>query len=985
MPKNRPDPWAHDAIAPARAVPAASARAIDALIRQAGQSRPHLAAALAEGALRLAVMRALAGSPFLSTLIRSDPDRLERLASLGPAGFVTAALDELRALSGCENETDLMSGLRNLREAVALAIALADLAEVWSLEPVVSALSDFAETACQVAADWLLQRVIDSGQLVLAHPKAPPLTPANSGFVVLGMGKLGGRELNYSSDIDLIVLFDSEKVRARDGGDAYEILVRLTQRFVRLIHERTGDGYVQRVDLRLRPDPNATPVALSFEAAEYYYQSAALTWERAAFIKARPVAGDIVAGHDFLERIRPFIWRRSVDFSVARDVQDLTIDMQQHFEQDEFALPGFDVKRGRGGIRQIEFYIQVHQLLVGGRDPRVRATGSLDALQRLVAAGRIGARDAALLEEAYRLFRMVEHRLQMVHDHQTQILPRDRRELTRLAALCGFSSFKAFETRLTNMARKVDRLYAKLAPPALAQDRLPQWPEALANALERRGFPQPQQAAEMIDGWRRGRYRALRTDRARDLLEQQLSSLLDAFVKSGDAFATLVKFDNFLSRLPSGVQLLSLFEANPQLMERVNRILSIAPSLGDALSRKPALLDRMLDPDAFKPLPSQALLEAELGGWVAGIRDLEEVLDLSRRWVNERRFLLGTQFLDGAVRPDEVRGNLARLAEVAIAIIVPRVCAAFAAAHGQVAGRGLQLLALGRFGGGELHPGSDLDMLFLFDDGPEQDSDGTKPLSATLYFNRLSQRIITSLSAATAEGSLYEIDTRLRPSGNKGLLAVSRAAFLAYERDDAWTWEHMALTRARCVWGDPGAGRAIERDIAHVLGARRADPATLRRDIMDMRAEMDQHRPPRNDWDLKLLAGGLIDLEFIIHYLQLRSLAGSPDLLSPSLDRAIERLAAAHLIDDRAGAALREAVATLEAAQMFVRLCFDNPPDEAAWTEAARATLARAMGKANFRAAVRAIGKARQTVQDQWKTAFGETREALQGGLTYDA
>ncbi|MFC3713394.1 bifunctional [glutamine synthetase] adenylyltransferase/[glutamine synthetase]-adenylyl-L-tyrosine phosphorylase [Sphingoaurantiacus capsulatus] len=895
--------------------------------------------------LKLANAAALAWdySPFLRSLMRRRDDTLRRLAEAGPDVALTEAFARL------DGEAAVAKRMRQAKADVALIAGLADMAGLWPLEIVTRALSDLAD------------RTLDLAVAAAVAERAPGADP--KGFAVLGLGKLGSHELNYSSDVDLILLHDRASLPRRERDDPDEAALRVAKRVVELMQARDGDGYVFRVDLRLRPSSEATPITLPWEAAESYYQSEALPWERAAFIRARACAGDKKLGQAFLDNIGPFVWRRSLDYTAIRDIEEISLRIRDHFDEGQEVGPGFDLKRGRGGIREVEFFAQIHQMIFGGRETGLRAPATLDALAALAAAGRIGADDAAQLGDAYRLYRTVEHRIQMRDDEQTHAVPTAAPARTALAKACGLDGWRSLERLLESATRVVAKRYDGLIARAEG-DRLPRDAAALTKAFKARKFPEGPALVEMVGRWRGGSYRALRSPDAQRVLENVLPALVEALAEQPDPAGAARRLDGFLEQLPAGVQFLGLIEANPRLLGLLGRLLGVTPVLADALARTPDLFDVLLDPEAFAPLPDAPTLAEELRLY-AGKGHIEDKLDRVRRWTAERRFQIGAQLIEGHADPLAAATAYAGLADAAFAVLAPAVEEAFAETHGRVAGSELLVLGLGRFGGRALTARSDLDIIFLFSGSHEGQSDGEKPLPATLYFNRLAQRLTAALSVPTAAGALYEVDTRLRPSGGQGLLAVTIDTFAAYQQQDAWTWEHMALTRARVVIGAGAARAAVERAIDAALHMDR-DAEKLRTDVLAMRDEMEAHKPGTGLWDVKLGAGALVDLEFIVHYLQLRDRAAfTPDL----------RAACAALIE--AGAlppALLDAHDLMTRLLVMLRLVIPGTGAIAKIPADVGARLAASTGHKDLAALEAALKLAKAAVLEAWEAAFGSKR-----------
>lgn len=899
---------------------------------------PELAALLPSGltpALTKAAGAAWADAPFLKGLIRGRPAILALLAGAGPEAALAAAL----AQAG-DAAQPIMPRLRTARRDVALVAALADLAGLWGLEQVTAALSDFTDLAIDAAI-----------AAALAERGAPP-----RGLTALALGKLGSRELNYSSDADLIFVHDPDLIPRRGNEDPGEAAVRITRRAVAILGDLTPDGYVARIDLRLRPASEITPMSISLAAAEHYYQSEALTWERVAFIRARAVGGDVAMGSDFLVRIRPFVWRRSLDYTAVRDIQSVSLRIRDHFDGGQAVGPGFDLKRGRGGIREVEFFAQINQLIWGGRDPALRCPATLDGLAALAAAGHVPPAEAERLAASYRALRTLEHRLQMRRDEQTHAVPRLIADRQAVARLCGLKDAKALEAglaRLTDpVAAAYDRLIQAAAPAATPVPADPKaWLKQHHPALVKLLPP-------LIASWRQGKYRALRSESARADFEAVLPGLIERLAAAADPATAAARLDGLLAALPAGAQFLALLRANPRLVGLLGNLVGITPVLAQALARDPALFDVMLSPDAFAPLPDAETLTAQLAGLCRGAQGLEDVLDRVRRWTAEYRFQLGAQLIEGHAGALAVGRSLADLADAAVRILLPVVAADYAAVHGRVPGGELVVLALGRHGGRAMTHASDLDLVFLFSGHHETLSDGAKPLPASQYFNRLAARLVTALSVPTAAGALYEVDTRLRPWGAKGNLALSVGSFARYQMEEAESWEHMALTRARVV-----AGPAADADaVIHAVLSQPRDVGALRSSVLQMRADMAAAKKPQGRFDVKLAAGGLVDLEFIVHFRQLASARG----LHPELPAALAQLIA----DGQLPADLARAHDVLARCLIWLRLLFAGARVPDALPEPVAAILARALGAANFAGLVEQLAIAREQVRVAWAQTF---------------
>lgn len=873
---------------------------------------------LSRHALVEAIRRAREHSPFLANLL--DREGEPSGASLNAPAVIATDVPTARAL-------------RLARKRLALQVAVGDLAGLFDLTEVTHRLTDFAD----LALDQAIRTAITE--------RTPHAEPA--GFVAIALGKQGSRELNYSSDIDPIFLFDPRTLPIRGNEDPVDAAVRIGRRVIELLQARDADGYVLRVDLRLRPTPEVTPIAVPIDAAIVYYESQALPWERAAFIRARPAAGDLALGRSFLEAIRPFIWRRSLDFGAVGEIVEITRRIRDHHSQGQTFGPGYDLKRGRGGIREVEFFAQIHQLIHGGRDPALRVSDTRAALTALAAAGRIDAGEADALCKAYVALRTAEHRVQMIDDRQTHSLPSGE-ALDRVAQLDGREDGAALLAHLQPHVTRVAEIFDRLAAPgaaALSTDA-----ERLVGQLAEVGLANTDVAVARIHSWRAARYPALRSAAAQSALEAVLPGLISVLAEAPEPEAALNRLDRLFERLPSAVNIFRLLEARPALALLLMQLLSHGPTLAEELARRPDLLDGLIDASAFDPVPEVAVLAGEMR--VRKGSDYQAQLDHVRRIVADRRFALGAQIIAGVSDPLEVAAGYSRVAEAAIEVLAAATVTEFARAHGKVPGSEFVILALGRLGGGALTHASDLDLVYLFTGNFAAESDGPKPLGATLYYNRLAQRVSAALSVPTAAGPLYPVDTRLRPSGNQGPLAVNFETFARYQREDAWTWEHMALTRARSVFGSPEARSALQAIIDDVLAGNRPQRDVVA-DALKMRSDMAAHKPPAGPLDAKLLPGGLVDLEFAVHVQQLRTKRG----FDPHLGRAIAAL----------GLASRLCPAHDLLTRMIVTLRLVAPDAAEPNLPATRALIARALRLEDWPAVLAALDSAREEVTAAWK------------------
>ena len=668
-----------------------------------------------------AIERAKGHSPFLREAGSALPEIIEVFGREGTEAAIRLAL----AASGQDLEVEL----RRQRHGLALAVALGDLAEELPLEEVTRVLSDFAD----LAIDRALRQAIAE--------RVPDADAA--GFAVIAMGKLGSRELNYSSDVDLQLLFDPEALPRRAKDDPGEAAVRLGKRLIEILQRRTASGYVVRVDLRLRPSPEVTPIVLPVNAAISHYESSALPWERAAFIRARACAGDRRLGERFLAAIEPFVWRRSLDFGVIDDVRQISARIRDHFAQGATMGPGYDLKRGRGGIREVEFFVQIQQMIHGGRDPSVRDPATLDAIAALVAAKRHGRRD---------------------RDKSRRCVPRaaddraSRSDGRGCADACAPPPARgARQCRPPSRAHGRRSAAGVAAAPRRSCGRHFRQPVAgrtersfersrhLARELVKLGFADPGTAVRHVAAWRSGKARSLRSPTAQAAFEAMLPGLMQSIATGTDPDRALNRLSDIVERLSSGVNLFRLLEARPALARLLAKVLAHAPALAEQLARRPELFEGLFDASSFEmPQPAEEFART-LDDAMRG-HPYDVALDRVRRLVNERRFALGVQLIDRRRDPLEVAVGYARVAEGTLMALAGAAVREFEQAHGSFPGGELLILGLGRLGGCELTHASDLDIIYLHTAQPGTASDGPKPLGPNDYFNRLSSRVTAALS-----------------------------------------------------------------------------------------------------------------------------------------------------------------------------------------------------------------------------------------------
>ncbi|MDP2207062.1 MAG: bifunctional [glutamate--ammonia ligase]-adenylyl-L-tyrosine phosphorylase/[glutamate--ammonia-ligase] adenylyltransferase [Alphaproteobacteria bacterium] len=905
-------------------------------------------------------------SPYLSGLATRWPEITALPAQEAHDAARAALTAECLAAT---NRADVMAALRRAKQKIALLTALADLSGVWDDIRVMQTLSDFADAATAATADHLLREAHTAGTIRLAAPKTPQ---KDCGMSIIALGKWGAHELNYSSDIDLMVLFDPLRTPIKDKDAAQNFFIRFTRDLAQMLEMQTTDGYVFRCDLRLRPDPGAMPLAVSLGTAEIYYGSLGQNWERAAMTKSRPVAGDTRIAADFTRLMTAWIWRRNLDFAAIQDIHSIKRQINAKQSQQgvrrgkaksENPFLGVNVKLGHGGIREIEFYAQTQQLIFGGRDMTLRQSTTLGALDALCAAGHVPEKDRTALHDAYLFLRRIEHRLQMIDDRQTHSLPVQPDDFAALAAFAGYADAAALCADLARHMGYVQKCYAALfvesqtlsqAGGNLVFTGVEDDPDTL-QTLRGMGFDAAEKVTAAIRGWHHGRYRAVRSERARQILTEITPQLLATLAATPQPDEAFIRFDRFLEKLPSGIPIFSMFAHHPQLLGLVAEVMGTAPALAEWLGTHPQVLDGVISRDFFGRLPNRDWLEKELAHRLSAARpgapkipaalgaarpgalkipaalsaahDYQDVLDITRRWAREKRFHAGIHILRQLSKPQETAAYLSDIAEACLRLLTPAVEAEFAKAHGRIKGGSYLLLAMGSFAARRMFTDSDLDIIALYS-APDHaaPSDGIKPLPAGQYYIRLTQRLITAITAPTSESILYNIDARLRPAGDDGPLAVSVGGFLDYHDRKAWTWEHMSLIRHRIIYGDTKAAGVLSRGIAKIL-SRPRDENILLKDVADMQARVRKEFGSDNRWDLKYRKGGLMDQLFAVQYLQLKYAAAKPAVLAPDIMEAIETLRLLHALTAAEAKTLSKAQQRLLDVQMFLRLSASLPFD----------------------------------------------------------
>ena len=894
----------------------------------------------------------LAHSPFLTQIMRLDPAGLLASLEQAPEARRDALLADIGALgqAGCET-ADLMRALRKFRQAMALLIALADIGGAWDVETVTQALTATADTAVRLATNHALRQAADLNRIRLADREEPG---RGCGLVVLAFGKHGAGELNYSSDIDIVVFFDPEAAEAAGVAEPTSFFVKLTQLVARIIQERTPDGYVFRVDLRLRPDPASTHVAVSLPSAYSYYETVGQNWERAAMIKARPVAGDVALGERFIRDLAPFIWRKYFDFAAIADIHAMKRQIQTVKGHETIAVAGHNVKLGRGGIREIEFFVQTQQLVFGGRRPALRGARTLDMLVGLTDEGWITPQARDELTESYRFLRTIEHRLQMRHDEQTQTLPKAAGDLEAFARFCGYPSTAAFGKALTFHARRVEGHYALLFEdaPSLASEAgtlsftgSEPDPDTL-ETLRKLGFRDPRAAAETVRGWHFGRRAAVTSARAREVLTELTPALLVALGRTNDPDGALAHLDNAFVRMPAAVELLTLLRSNDSLLSIFADILGSAPRLAKVAALHPHVLDGVIDPAFNSAVLDSAALTRRIRSVVGTPPpSVEDGLDRLRDAARQENFLVGARLLSGVYPAQDAGRAYCAVAEACLNVAFDDTREAFMADHGRIAGAQAVVLGLGRLGAGELTPSSDLDLMMLYDRPDDAEgSDGRRSLDPVTWHVRFTQRFVAALTVPTRRGTLYQVDMRLRPSGNKSPVATQFSGFEAYHTGEAEIWEEMALTRARVVAGDQELAKRVEAAIAGIL-RRKRDPAKVAAAVLDMRRLIAKEKGEADEADLKLVAGGLTDLDFLAQFLVLAHASRHPELLVPDTASVIEAAGRAGLIPEGDAAFLTHAHRLIADVQLWRRFTVEAEQDEGAVPPRVVKRIATAVGR----------------------------------------
>lgn len=927
----------------------AAERSYEMIARRVGEAMASVDAAWP------ALAPVFAASPYLAGLARRDGQRLPRLLEGDPDATLAAILSAAEAVAAEPDFETARKALRELKADLHLVTALCDLSGVWDLDQVTGALTRFADATLSAALAQAVRQEVDRGALTEVGAGAAGPAP---GLFCIAMGKHGAFELNYSSDIDFSIFYAPEKLPVAEGHEPQAVAVRIANHLGRVLQERTVDGYVFRIDLRLRPDPSSTPPAMPVDAALDYYENVGQNWERAAHIKARIAAGDLAQGEAFLAELQPFIWRKNLDFAAIADIHSIKRQIHTYKVDDRLTAKGADLKLGRGGIREIEFFVQTQQLILGGRQPDLRSPRTLDALKALSEAGHVTPEDAAWLTGAYQDLRALEHRAQMIADDQTHKLPESDADRKKVAALWGQDNLRTFDAAVGKILKGVNQRYGRLFAGeeelssrfgSLVFTGVEDDPETLAT-LKRMGFSSPERVAATIRGWHHGHIAATRTERGRELFTRLAPRLLDAANATGAPDQAFNRFADFFASLSSGVQIQSLFLAQPRLFELIVEVMAFAPRLAQTMAKRPTALDALLDPSFFGPIETPAVAP-----WDPA--DFEGAMDAARRLFRDQTFRIGVRVMSGSADARDIGRAFAELGDLIVGGLAPAALLETERLGGAFPGH-VAVVALGKAGSREMTAKSDLDLMTVYVADEPAAMSAEKGWSADVFYARFTQRLISALSAPTGEGTLYEVDMKLRPSGAKGPVAVSFGAFEEYYAREAETWEFLALTRARVIWASSPDFKAQAEGAIEAALRRPRDRAATAKDVVEMRELMERERPGTGDWDLKLDPGGLVDIEFAAQFLQLAHAAdGGP--LAQNTGEALAAFRAAGLADDAALARLESAWRLEQDLSQLIKVALQDGHDVEAEPKAFKTLLARAGGVAQFKSLKPKLAKAK--------------------------
>lgn len=911
-------------------------------------------------------------SPFLTRLLEIYPDIVADFVEYGADILCERIIGDMReSAKGANEQKEIMKILRVSKGKFALFTALADISSIWKLEQITNALSVFAQECLVITIDHLLATALRKGDISHADAQA-------SGIIILAMGKMGAYELNYSSDIDIIIFYESGKLGYKGRNTEQQFMNKLAHELVAIMQDRTSDGYVFRTDLRLRPDPASTPPAITVNAAYHYYESVGQNWERAAMIKARTVAGDIDAGNSFIKSLTPFMWRRNLDFAAINDIH--SIKLQVNSRQNKHIRPrGHNIKLGLGGIREIEFFVQIHQLIWGGREPRLRMRSTCDTLGILSEMGLTDKDKENILRKSYYFLRTLEHRIQMVADEQTHTLPENEQEFRNIAEFMGYEDVESFSDELTKHLYAVHEIYKNSFSDSEEKDSIGNLvftgtgnDAGTLKTLRDMGYNHPEVLLETITSWHHGASRATKTVRARELLTEVIPDLLLHLARTANPDLAFIKFNEFLQRLPAAVQLFSLFKMNPHLLELIADIMGSAPTLAESLSRNPELLDAVLYEDFYKELPDIEELNTQINSELlyaknSGRLDFEYCMNKLRQFRNEKQFQAGVQLLKNMIDANKAGEFLTDLAECVINFSLKAVCEEFEKTYGTIKDTEFAIIALGKLGGREMTFSSDIDLVFVYDSSSmEMVSDGVKSFNASVYYNRFAQRLLNAITGMTRDGRLYEVDTRLRPSGEQGLLAVNKPAFMKYFDESAWTFEYMAFTKARVIAG----GEKLKNELMGFIISQITKPRDakiLADDVENMRNLIEKQYSTNNIWDIKYIRGGLMDIDFIAQYLFLLHAFELKDVTTVNSHEIFNMLKEKCILPDGVADELISAKHFLEQLFNMLRLCSDSKFDGKTAPEGLKKLLVETVKEKDFDELVERLVSIEKTVYDFYK------------------
>ncbi len=949
----------------------------------AAAEREELLATLRNPTAAARLLTVLGASPFLTGLLCRRSCFFHDLFTANEIGRAKQEADMLAELRGLIADgaslAELQKGLRNYKCREILRIASRDLCKLADLAEVTGELSALAASTLQRAyevCDALL-RAEYGAPLIDAAEGAPPI---EAEFTIFGMGKFGGRELNFSSDIDLIYFYSSEKGKtagiATPWGEVknrihlHQYFCKLAELVTKAIGEATEDGFVFRVDLRLRPEGDRGEMANSLRGAETYYEGWGQSWERAAMIKARPVAGSIALGERLLKNLEPFVYRKYLDYGMIEDIKLMKQKIDRSLTREREGE--LNLKLGRGGIREVEFFIQALQLINAGKNPALREKNSLGALDNLHREGLIGDEERRILHDAYIFLRSVEHRIQVVQERQTHNLPTRSDELLTLARRSGFADAAAFNHELETHRQGVANIYRDLfytSEEEIREEVRPEIafmfdaaadPDLVKDLLEEKGFKNVEGAYESLRLLRSGPPHAHLTERTRRLLERIAPLLMQEVADSPEPDMALNNLERFLGALRARGTFFALLAENREIIKVLISLFGTSQFLSRIFIQHPEILDSLVSRSYAVSFKEQQELEDDLQSLLAGAADYEEKLDVLRRFRNEEFLRIALNDIHGHTPQGAGTAQLSFLAEaclkqacnIARDELIPRFGLPFCKdRQGRDHEAGFAIVGLGKLGGQELNYHSDLDIIFIFEgEGETRPVEGTDPDRFRLqgnpeYFSRLAQRIISVLTLMTREGFVYQIDTRLRPSGNQGPLVTSLAAYERYHETSAQLWERQALAKARVVCGPAQLAERIE-DLNRRFVYERPVPAGLREEIYRLRGRMEAEiaKESKDHFNIKTGRGGMVDVEFLAQYLQILHGGERPALRQCNTLATLDKLRDEQILDETDHSSLTNGYKFLRRLENRLRLVHDQSINELSGEKGYLVKLARRLG-----------------------------------------